>query len=60
MRSMGLTPDTVSVDDLGPGGPPLGLHVIMGPDAATKVDNMVTAIGAGTLAPIEVICRRPS
>lgn len=44
---------------VGAGGPPpLGLHVIMGPDAPTKIANMVTAIEAGTLAPIEVICQR--
>ena len=47
-----------SIDAEGP--PPLGLHVIMGPDASTKVANMVTAIAAGTVAPVEVICRRPS
>lgn len=40
------------------GPPPLGLHVIMGPDAPTKIANMVGAIEAGTLAPIEVICQR--
>ncbi len=40
------------------GPPPLGLHVIMGQDAPTKVANMVAAITAGTLAPIELICRR--
>ena len=52
---------TMRARSMDPGGPPpLGLHVIMGPDASTKVDNMVTAIGAGALAPIEVICRRPS
>jgi len=42
------------------GPPPLGLHMIMGPDASTKVANMVGAIEAGTLAPIEVICQRSS
>ena len=40
------------------GPPPLGLHVIMGPDAPTKVANMIAAITAGTLAPVELICRR--
>ncbi len=51
MRRRSMDPD---------GAPPLGLHVIMGPDASTKVANMVGAIEAGTLAPIEVICRRSS
>jgi SAM-dependent methyltransferase len=41
------------------GPPPLGLHVIMGPDAPTKVANMISAITAGTLAPVELVCRRP-
>ncbi len=40
------------------GPPPLGLHVIMGQDAPTKVANMIAAITAGTLAPVEVICQR--
>lgn len=40
------------------GPPPLGLHVIMGPDAPTKVANMIAAITAGTLAPVELICQR--
>lgn len=47
-----------SMDAGGP--PPLGLHVIMGSDASTKIANMVSAIGAGTIAPIEVICQRSS
>ncbi len=40
------------------GPPPLGLHVIMGPDASTKVANMIAAITSGTLAPVELICQR--
>jgi len=41
------------------GPPPLGLHVMMGPDAATKIGNMTTAISTGIVAPVELICRRP-
>ncbi len=40
------------------GPPPLGLHVIMGSDAPTKVANMIAAITTGTLAPVELICQR--
>jgi SAM-dependent methyltransferase len=41
------------------GPPPLGLHVIFGSDAPEKVANMVAAVTAGMLAPVEVICQRP-
>jgi len=40
------------------GPPPLGLHVIMGPDASTKIGNLIAALTDGTLAPVELICRR--
>lgn len=40
------------------GPPPLGLHLIMGPQAAAKVGNMVAAIEAGILAPTELILSR--
>jgi SAM-dependent methyltransferase len=40
------------------GGPPrLGLHVLMGPETATKIQNMVANIAAGRLAPVEMIAR---
>ena len=42
------------------GPPPLGLHLILGQDAPLKIANMVDAIAAGTIAPVEVICRRPA
>ena len=44
----------------GPGGgsPAAGLHVLMGPDAATKAANMAANIEAGTIAPVEIIARR--
>jgi len=41
------------------GPPPLGLHLMMGPDAPTKIGNMITAITACIIAPVELICRRP-
>jgi SAM-dependent methyltransferase len=41
------------------GPPPLGLHLILGPDAPLKIANMVEAITAGTIAPVEIICRKP-
>ncbi len=41
------------------GGPaPLGLHLLMGSEAPQKIANMVEAVEAGTLAPVELICRR--
>jgi SAM-dependent methyltransferase len=40
------------------GPPPLGLHLVMGPDAATKVGNMLANVEAGTIAPVEIIARR--
>ncbi len=41
------------------GPPPLGLHIILGQDAPLKIANMVDAIAAGTIAPVEIICRKP-
>lgn len=42
------------------GPPPLGLHIILGQDAPLKIANMVDAIVAGTIAPVEIICRKPA
>jgi ubiquinone/menaquinone biosynthesis C-methylase UbiE len=40
------------------GGPgPLGLHIVMGPNAAQKVKNMIGDISSGLIAPTEMICR---
>ena len=40
------------------GGPgPLGLHIVMGPDAGRKVANMLGDITSGLIAPTELICR---
>jgi ubiquinone/menaquinone biosynthesis C-methylase UbiE len=36
---------------------PLGLHIVMGANAALKVKNMIADIGAGLIAPTEMICR---
>lgn len=36
---------------------PLGLHIVMGESAGQKVKNMIGDIGAGLIAPIEMICR---
>jgi ubiquinone/menaquinone biosynthesis C-methylase UbiE len=37
--------------------PPLGLHIVMGASAGQKVKNMMGDIGAGLIAPTELICR---
>lgn len=39
------------------GPPPLGVHLLMGPDASQKVANMVANLERGIVAPIEMICR---
>jgi ubiquinone/menaquinone biosynthesis C-methylase UbiE len=36
---------------------PLGLHIVMGANAALKVKNMIADISAGLIAPTEMICR---
>ncbi len=36
---------------------PLGLHIVMGANAALKVKNMIADIGSGLIAPTEMICR---
>ncbi|MGE0821852.1 MAG: class I SAM-dependent methyltransferase [Candidatus Binatia bacterium] len=40
------------------GPPPLGLHILMGASAPTKVQNMIANVAAGRLAPVELIARR--
>ena len=40
------------------GPPPLGLHLVMGPDASTKIANMIANVEAGSIAPVEIIARR--
>ena len=39
------------------GPPPLGIHLLMGEAAPLKIQNYVTAIEAGRIAPIEMIFR---
>lgn len=41
------------------GPPPLGLHLVMGPETPTKLGNLVAAIRSGIIAPTEIIARRP-
>lgn len=36
---------------------PLGLHIVMGANAGQKVKNMIADVGAGLIAPTELICR---
>ncbi|MEO1249702.1 MAG: methyltransferase domain-containing protein, partial [Pseudomonadota bacterium] len=42
------------------GPPPLGLHITMGETAPVKVANMVENIGAGRIAPVEMISHKPT
>lgn len=41
------------------GPPPLGLHLIMGSAAPTKIANMIAAVRSGTIAPVEFVCEKP-
>ncbi len=43
----------------GQGPPPLGLHLLMGEDASTKVQNMIENISVGRVAPVELVARKP-
>jgi hypothetical protein len=40
------------------GPSPLGLQIIMGPEAPQKMANMIAAIRAGAIAPVEIIAQR--
>ena len=40
------------------GPPPLGTHIVMGENARQKTSNMLSLIERGTIAPVEMICRR--
>ena len=40
------------------GPPPLGLHILMGPDAPVKIKNMVENIARGVIAPVELIAEK--
>jgi len=41
------------------GPPAMGLQFVMGPDTQLKVGNMVSAVVAGSLAPVEMIWQKP-
>lgn len=41
------------------GPPPLGLHILMGETAASKIGNMIQSISENCLAPVEVIAAKP-
>lgn len=38
--------------------PPLGLHLVMGPDFGTKMVNLATALTEGLIAPVELVAVR--
>jgi ubiquinone/menaquinone biosynthesis C-methylase UbiE len=40
------------------GVPPLGLHVLMGPASRPRLGNVMSALEAGILAPVEIVARR--
>ena len=40
------------------GPPPVGLPILMGPDAPIKVANMMANLEQGRIAPVEMICQR--
>ena len=42
------------------GPPPLGIHLLMGGTAKEKLQNYVTHISAGDIAPVEMIFRAPN
>lgn len=39
--------------------PVLGLHLVMGAGAGTKIRNLAAAIAAGAVAPVEIVARKP-
>ncbi len=45
-----------AMQDSGP--PPLGLHLLMGPTARQKVDNMLAAVEAEMIAPVELFFQK--
>ncbi|WP_294608623.1 class I SAM-dependent methyltransferase [Roseovarius sp.] len=48
---------SASLQDSSP--PPVGLGLLMGEDAQLKIRNMVKSVGAGDIAPVEMIFRLP-
>ena len=39
--------------------PPLGLHILMGQSAPTKVKNMLENVSRGRIAPVEILAKKP-
>ncbi|MCP4227734.1 MAG: methyltransferase domain-containing protein [Actinomycetia bacterium] len=44
----------------GEGPPPLGLHLIMGPETGSKLANMIRALRQGLIAPVELVAVKAS
>lgn len=40
------------------GPPPLGVHLVMGPEAPVMVANLIAAMRAGIFAPVEILARK--
>ncbi|HEV7167299.1 MAG TPA: class I SAM-dependent methyltransferase [Micrococcaceae bacterium] len=40
------------------GPPPIGIHLVLGPEGAVRMGNLLAAFRSGTLAPIEILSRR--
>lgn len=40
------------------GPPPLGLHILMGDDAPTKLGNMIQGISQNRIAPVEIVAKK--
>jgi hypothetical protein len=38
---------------------PLGLHILMGQSAPTKVKNMLENVSRGRIAPVEILAKKP-
>ena len=38
---------------------PLGMHLVLGPDGGIRMGNLLTAMKAGMLAPVEMVARLP-
>jgi ubiquinone/menaquinone biosynthesis C-methylase UbiE len=41
------------------GPPPLGLHILMGSNATTKIGNMIENISRNIVAPVEIVAEKP-
>ena len=42
------------------GPPPLGLHILMGSSAPTKIGNMIENISCNVVAPVEIVAEKPA